>query len=91
MATIYFTNYQNQQFVDSLSKYVSMYYLHITFLLLFLLSMWISKNSTRIKSKVSVLWHWNSVNEANMLLPKNISTNFFLKRYDKSCFRSVTC
>ena len=91
MTTIYFNNYQKQQFVDFLSKYVSMYYLHITFLLFNLLSMWILKNSTRIKQKVSVPWHWNSVNEANMLLPKNISTNFFLQRYDRSCFRSVTC
>ena len=28
------------------------------------------------KPKVSVLWHWNSVNEAIMLLLKDVSNNY---------------
>ena len=38
--------------------------------------MWISKVHTQIKPKVSVPWHWNLVNEAIMLLPKDVSNNF---------------
>ena len=34
------------------------------------------KFSTRIKPKVSAPWHWNSINEASMLLPKDFSNNF---------------
>ena len=32
--------------------------------------MWISKVCTQIP------WHWNSVNEAIILLPKDVSNNF---------------
>ena len=44
--------------------------------------MWISKVCNRIKPKVLVPWHWNSVNEAKSLLPKDVSNNFatFLSR-----------
>ena len=38
--------------------------------------MWISKVCTQIKPKVSMPWHWNSVNETIMLLPKDVSNNF---------------
>ena len=38
--------------------------------------MWISKAFTRTKQKVLLLWFWNSVNEAIMLLPKDVSNNF---------------
>ena len=38
--------------------------------------MWISKVCTLIKPKVSVPWQWNSVNEASMLLPQDVSNNF---------------
>ena len=38
--------------------------------------MWISKVCTQIKPKISIPWHWNSVNEASMLLPKYSSKNF---------------
>ena len=37
---------------------------------------WISKECTQIKPKVSVLWHSNSVNKAIILLPKDVSNNF---------------
>ena len=38
--------------------------------------MLISKVYTHIKPNVSVPWHWNSVNEAIILLPKDVSNNF---------------
>ena len=40
--------------------------------------MWILKVKvcTWTKPKVSVSWHWNSVNKAIMLLPKNVPNNF---------------
>ena len=41
--------------------------------------MWISKVCTWIKPKVSVPWHWNSVNEATMLLPKDVSNFNYIK------------
>ena len=51
--------------------------------------------STQIKPKVSAPSHSNSVNKVSMLLPKDVPNNFvkavFYERYDKSCFRSVTC
>ena len=37
---------------------------------------WISKECTQIKPKVSVLWHSNSVNKAIILLPKDVWNNF---------------
>ena len=37
--------------------------------------MQISNVYTRIEPKVSVLWHWNSVNKASMLLSKDVSNN----------------
>ena len=38
--------------------------------------MWISKVCTQIKPKVSGLWHWNSLNETIILLPKDVLNNF---------------
>ena len=38
--------------------------------------MWISIAYTLIKPKVSVNWHWNSINEASMVLPKDVLNNF---------------
>ena len=38
--------------------------------------MWMSRVWTWIKPKVSVPWHWNSVNEAIILQPKDVSNNF---------------
>ena len=38
--------------------------------------MWILKVCTRIKPKVLVPWHYNSVSEAIILLPKNFSKSF---------------
>ena len=38
--------------------------------------MWISKVCTRIKPKVSVHWHWNLINKANIILPVDVSNNF---------------
>ena len=38
--------------------------------------MLISKVCTQIKIKISVFWHWNSINEASMLLPKDVSKHF---------------
>ena len=66
MATIYFTNHQNRVF-----KEVSIHYLCKK-----LPWTWISKVYTWIKPKVSVPWQWNSVNEAIILLPKDVSSNF---------------
>ena len=37
---------------------------------------WISKACTWIKPKVSVPWHWNSVNDAIVSLPKDVPNNF---------------
>ena len=34
------------------------------------------KNLHSRKPKISVPWQWNSVNEADMLLPKYVSKNF---------------
>ena len=42
---------------------------------------------TQIEPKLLVPWHWYSVNEAIMSLPKDVSNNFPLKRYGKNCFR----
>ena len=38
--------------------------------------MWISNVCAQVKPKVTVPWHWNSVTEASMLLPKDVSNNF---------------
>ena len=43
--------------------------------------MLISKVCTQIKARKPVPWHWNSVNEASMLLPKGVSKNL-----QKQCF-----
>ena len=38
--------------------------------------MWFSKVCTQIEPKVSVSWQWNSVNEASILLLKDVSNSF---------------
>ena len=43
--------------------------------------MWNSRVCTRTKPEVSMLWHWNLVNKAIMLLPKGV-----LKKFTKSMF-----
>ena len=35
-----------------------------------------SKFCAWIKPNVSVLWHWNRVNEGSMLLPRHVLNNF---------------
>ena len=49
--------------------------------------MWILKVCTQMKPKISVPWHWNSVNEASMLLTKYISKNFTKKFFS---LRNIT-
>ena len=53
-----------------LFKDVSMHYLRKK-----LPWIWISNVFTRIKTKVSVPWNWNSVNKTNVLLLKDVSNN----------------
>ena len=38
--------------------------------------MWFSKVCSQIEPKVSVPWQWNSVNEASILLLKDVSNSF---------------
>ena len=38
--------------------------------------MLVSEVCTQRKPKVSVSWHWNSVNDVIMLLAKHVSSNF---------------
>ena len=70
MTTIYFNNHQKQQLVDFLKKYPGIIYAKHC-------PDWEFQVYTRIKPvKVSVRWHWNSVNVAIMLLPRDVSNNF---------------
>ena len=53
--------------------------------------MLISKVCTQIKIKISVFWHWNSLNEASITTKRCFQTfyksNVFFKRYNKKRFR----
>ena len=45
------------------------------------------KAYTQTEPKASVPWHWNSVNEASMSIPKDSSINFTKTMF---CLRDMT-